>query len=292
MSEAAYTDMQMDAVRWWYGCGVTGRMVDTKAEEKREAQVRSAWKSDQGLARENNEDAVLVDEAKGIFLLADGMGGAPGGEVASLLAVTAAAELLARELPGSQSGMAGRLLAEALAAANSAVAKRALGDPSLAGMGTTLEIVLVQGAKAVVCHVGDSRVYNYREGVLRQITTDDNYAAVLAGRGYASEQIPRAYRHLLTQVVGLSDALVPEIHTIALQPEDLLLICSDGLTEVMEDSEISSFLALKPRELSCLAEALIATAIGKGGPDNISVLVVEPIEVAAGAPFLLPPPQA
>src|ERR1043166_3293030 len=122
--------------------------------------VRSTWISDRGLVRENNEDFVLADEENGIFLLADGMGGGPGGEVASNLAVTTAHETLMRLLGDHGSDRErGRLLADALAAAHSAVLRRALAEPALAGMGTTLEMVVVRGEKVSICHLGDSRIY-------------------------------------------------------------------------------------------------------------------------------------
>jgi PPM family protein phosphatase len=255
--------------------------------------VRSAWKSDPGLVRENNEDAVRVDEANGIFLLADGMGGGPGGEVASELAVTAAYHSLVRDLAGRETGEIGRLLAEALGAAHSAIAKRVLGDPSLEGMGTTLEIVFAQDAKAVICHVGDSRVYMFRRRALRRVTTDDNYAAVLAESGtIPADRIPSAYRHVLTQAVGVSEELVPEIHDLRLEPGDLLLICSDGLTEALSDEEIGALIWQNRAELAALTEALVAAANVKGGPDNVSVVVVEPIPAAAAETLLLLSPPA
>ncbi len=251
--------------------------------------MRSAWKSDAGLVRENNEDAVRVDEAQGIFILADGMGGGPGGEVASELAVTIAFESIMGHLPDLESTGTGRILAEALAEAHSTIAKRAHDTPSLDGMGTTLEIMFIRGAEAVICHVGDSRVYLFRRGALRQVTTDDNYAAVLARRGNISaERIPSAYRHILTQAVGVSQELVPEIHTLGLEPGDLFLICSDGLTEALDDEEIETLMGQYRTDLSDLAEAFVAAANAKGGPDNISVVVVEPLPAAAAETLVLP----
>ncbi|HJV64881.1 MAG TPA: protein phosphatase 2C domain-containing protein [Geomonas sp.] len=252
--------------------------------------MRSTSKSDRGLVRENNEDFLLADEAKGIFLLADGMGGGPAGEVASELAVRAAHELLAG-VPAGQANLDHlRLLAEALAAAHSAVAKKALAEPSLEGMGTTLDMVLVDGALAFTCHVGDSRIYLFRAGELRQLTKDDNYAAVLAElEKVPAEEIATGYRHILTQVVGISDELVPEIRRIELKPADLLLMCSDGLTGVLSNAEIGTVMGSGWRELSEAADTLVAAANGKGGPDNVSVLIVEPVPaVATGSLPMLP----
>jgi PPM family protein phosphatase len=251
--------------------------------------MRSAFRTDQGVVRENNEDFVLADEANGIFILADGMGGGPAGEVASELAATTSHDLLLRELAGRHGEVTGRLLADALAAAHSAVAKRALKDLSLTGMGTTLEIVVVRGAEAVVCHVGDSRIYLYRQGTLRQLTNDDNYAAVYArAQNIPPERVPSGYRHILTQAVGVSDELIPEVLTVAFKPEDLLLICSDGLNAALSDREIRQIVAEKGRDLDAAVEGLVTAANDKGAPDNVSVLLVEPLSTAAAEPLLLP----
>lgn len=251
--------------------------------------MRAAWKSDQGLVRENNEDFVLADEENGIFMLADGMGGGPAGEVASELAVTAAHELLLKELPGTQYADPRRLLAEALAAAHSAVAKRALAEPNLHGMGTTLEMVLVRDSEAVACHVGDSRIYKFRQGTLRRITTDDNYAAMLAEVGdLPLEEIPSAYSHLLTQAVGVSEQLVPELHILELKPGDLILICSDGLTGSISDKEIQALIEEKKGELQKITEALVAAANERGGMDNVSVLLLEAVPAVAAGTLPVP----
>ncbi|HJV33495.1 PP2C family protein-serine/threonine phosphatase [Geomonas sp.] len=244
--------------------------------------MRAAKRSDRGLVRENNEDFVLADQVTGLFLLADGMGGGPAGEVASELAVSAARGLLAGQRLVESPEDVPRLLAEGLAAAHSAVAKAALADPALEGMGTTLDLLLVRGLVASLCHVGDSRMYLFRRGELRPLTTDDNYAAVLAEvKKVPVEQIPPAYRHILTQVVGLSEELVPEIRQIELKPGDLLLMCSDGLTGALNDVEIEAIMGRTWRELDDLADALVAAANEKSGADNVSVVIVEPVPAVA-----------
>ena len=252
--------------------------------------MRSAFKSDPGMVRENNEDYVLADEVNGIFLLADGMGGEPAGEVASELAVRAAHELLVRQLRDAETAGTGRILAEALAAAHSAVARHALSDASRHGMGTTLEIVVVRGAKIALCHVGDSRVYLFRQGTLRQVTTDDNYAMLLAPSGRVAERVRLRFRHVLTQAVGGSDEPVPEIRDLDIEPGDLLLVSSDGLSEVLENEEIEALMGRMPPEPGAIVEALVTAANGRGGPDNISVVVIEPVPAASAEMVLLPSP--
>lgn len=239
--------------------------------------MKAAWKSDTGKVRENNEDSVLADAENGIFLLADGMGGQRGGEVASDLAVRTAYELLRQATGGADKGGMARLLADALAAAHSAVFRKGMTVPALAGMGTTLEMVVIKGAQAFVCHLGDSRVYLFRRESLRRITTDDNYAAYLMEYEHvAEEDLPPGAQHILTQAVGASDELVPEIHTLELEEGDIILLCSDGLTGMLADSDMENVLQRARDDLDKAAAALVAEANRRGGLDNISVVLAEP----------------
>jgi serine/threonine protein phosphatase PrpC len=241
--------------------------------------MRLAWKSDRGLVRENNEDFVLADEERGIFLLADGMGGGPGGEIASNLAAKTAHDALAsfmleqrpeEEIP--------RLMAEALAAAHSAVFKKTLADPSLSGMGTTLDMTVLRQGRVYICHVGDGRIYHFRRGKLRQITIDDNYFAVIAASGEIPlDQIPRSYRNILTQAVGPSKELIPEVRALEMEATDLILMCSDGLTGVVDDMEIQRIMEGSWTDLAAMANALVGAANRNGGPDNVSVCIIEPL---------------
>jgi PPM family protein phosphatase len=248
--------------------------------------MRSTCRTDQGRVRENNEDYLLADEVNGIFILADGMGGGPGGEIASELAVTVAYKTIVHQMAAPGANPA-RLLAEALAAAHSAVAKRALHEPSLHGMGTTLEMVLVSGIEAVTCHVGDSRIYKFAAGKLHQVTTDDNYAAMLLEVGdIPAEEIPVVYKHVLTQAVGVSDELVPEFRDLEFKPGELLLVCSDGLTGAIDDTEIEALLKEKGRDFEAITGTFVAIANERGGADNVSMILIEP--VPALAPGALP----
>jgi protein phosphatase len=241
--------------------------------------MRSAWRSDPGPIRENNEDRVLTDEKNGIFLLADGMGGGPGGEVASDLAVTTARDNLLNLLSSRamEEDIPG-LMAEALAASHSAVFKRTIADPSLEGMGTTLDMVVIRRDRLFVCHVGDSRIYLFRGGTLRQITSDDNYAAFLAeSEKIPPHFIPSGYRHILTQAVGPLAELIPEIQSLEIQVGDILLMCSDGLNEVLRDNEIEEIINRSRDDLDALAETLINASNNRGATDNVSVALIEPL---------------
>ena len=238
--------------------------------------MKAAWKSDIGKVRDNNEDNVLVDPPQGIFLLADGMGGASGGEIASALAAGAAYDFLRGRVDHADSSSLPKLLAEALASAHVAVYKESLNDPALAGMGTTLEIVVVKEQAAFICHLGDSRVYLMREGELRQITTDDNLAAYLVDIEHVPpENVPSAARHMLTQAVGSSESLVPEIHTVEAHEGDILVICSDGLTGMLADREIAEIVRSRRDYLDKAAADLVREANARGGFDNVSVVLVD-----------------
>lgn len=247
--------------------------------------MRAAWKSDIGKMRENNEDSVLVDPPRGIFLLADGMGGASGGEVASRLAVDTAYGFLRERVVRTESALLPELLSEALAVAHSAVYKGGLDDQALAGMGTTLEIVVIQEEKACICHLGDSRVYLLSGEEMRQITTDDNLAAYLVNEEHVPpEEIPPNARNILTQAVGSSETLIPELHAIELRAGDILLICSDGLTGMLADRKIAAIVTELRTDLDAAAAELIREVNERGGFDNVSVVLVDAISPTANQP--------
>ncbi|HEY6871595.1 MAG TPA: protein phosphatase 2C domain-containing protein [Geobacteraceae bacterium] len=243
--------------------------------------MRASWISDIGKIRENNEDTVFADTENGVFLLADGMGGASGGEIASSLAVRTAYDYLRGRLPRADRASVPRLLADTLASAHAALFKRSLAEPELSGMGTTLEIMAVRGEEAFICHVGDSRVYLMRDGELRQLTTDDNMASLLVKQEHLSpEAVPPQARHILTQAVGASESLVPEIRAIGMRHDDIIMICSDGLTGMLADREIADIIGTCRHDLDKTAAALVQRANTRGGFDNISLILVEPAPLA------------
>lgn len=247
--------------------------------------MRASWASDVGKIRENNEDRVLADPERGIFLLADGMGGGPGGEIASDLAVSAAYEFLRKKVAGADPPALPKLLAEALAAAHSAVFRRSLEDPALIGMGTTLEIVVVKDMEAFICHVGDSRIYLMGKREVTQLTTDDNMASwLMKVEHIPPRDIPPQARHVLTQAVGVSETIIPEFRTVELHEKEILIVCSDGLTGMLADREIANIVSECRSNLDRAAEALVAEANARGGVDNVSVLLVEAGPLAPPTP--------
>lgn len=220
-----------------------------------------------GRVRNNNEDAHWPETAgqgPGPFVLmvADGMGGAVAGEVASQLAVAEA-----------QAGDG--LPSERLAKANAEVFERSLAEPELAGMGTTLTLVeLGTDGVAHLAHVGDSRAYLWHDGEFQQITDDHTVVAeqLAAGRITEGDIANHPQRSMLTRVLGISSAIEVDTLDFKLDPGDRLLICSDGLTNMIDDQAVASLLGTgAPEEV---AWNLIEAANRAGGHDNITVIVV------------------
>jgi PPM family protein phosphatase len=235
--------------------------------------VRYIWASGshQGMIRSNNEDS-LFPEASGesegpkTLMVADGMGGAVGGEVASRLAVNAAASV---ELSP----------ADRVAAGNRAIREEVAREPALEGMGTTMTLVTVTPeGEAHFAHVGDSRAYLLRGSRLVQVTEDHTVAADLLARGQLTQEEATNHpqKHMLTRVVGLTRFLNVDEETIALQPGDRILLCSDGLVDMVSEPDILEALTGRTPEESTWE--LIDMANAAGGSDNISVIVIEALE--------------
>ena len=224
-----------------------------------------------GMVRQNNEDSLYPDtsgESHGpaTLVVADGMGGHVAGEVASRLAVNDAAsnELLA----------SGRV-----EAGNRAIREEVAREPGLEGMGTTMTLVsLGEDGSAAFAHVGDTRAYLYRTGELRQLTEDHTVAAeyVALGEISADEAASHPQRHILTRTLGLSRFVNIDEIQIALEPEDRILLCSDGLNEMVSDDAIAA--AMDGGTVDDVAWKLIEMANKAGGVDNITVIVVDALD--------------
>lgn len=225
-----------------------------------------------GLVRAGNEDALLCGE--GVYVVADGLGGHAAGEVASATAV----ERLTAFDAGGASGPdeLQRALAETVRAANRAVYDAAQAEPGKAGMGTTVTAGAVAQGCLVLAHVGDSRAYLHRASSLRQLTTDHTAAQQAVDGGYLTpeEAARRPERHMLARAVGLEpDVAVDAPPPLELQAGDRLLLCSDGLTEPVEDAAIATILDEHP-DPAVACDTLVQAALDGGGPDNVTVLVV------------------
>lgn len=233
--------------------------------------------SDPGRNRARNEDSFLVDAERGLLLVADGMGGHRGGEVASQLAVAAIGDYLRRSGAGGDAAAAapGDLLREAVEAAHRELLAAVARDGALAGMGTTVVGVLLDGGgPAAVVHVGDSRLYRLRDGRLELLTRDHTWVGeqVAAGRLSAEGARVHPLRNVVTRAVGCDPTVRPEAQETGVEPGDLLLLCSDGLTAMLSDDEIRSIL-MSSSEVGAACRELIEAANARGGVDNITAVV-------------------
>lgn len=238
--------------------------------------MRTAWKTDVGRLRKNNEDSILVDEKLSIFLLADGLGGHNAGEVASSMAVNEAYSFIKDKINGADDGGAiFTLLSGALLAAHDSIMNKAATDPGLWGMGTTLVEMVIRRGKAFICHVGDSRTYLFRDR-LTQITRDHTVAHYLLEQGLTPRENihPRQY-HILTQSVGAGERPAPDHNSVTLEQGNMLLLCSDGLTDMLNDADIEHILSRGRNNPTLLVDSLVNEANSRGGRDNISVVLVE-----------------
>jgi PPM family protein phosphatase len=229
--------------------------------------------TDPGRTRENNEDAWRVEDELSAAILADGMGGANCGEVGSALTLEGVVEYLRTP----EAGLSAEDLAkEAIRAANRKVQEAARRRTECDGMGSTVVLVLWRLPDVVIANVGDSRAYLQRNGELRQLSYDQNFANELrTSLGFSEERVrSMPNRHVLTMAIGTFEHVLVRTHLARLEPGDQLLLCSDGLHGPVDDPTIASILseAATPREK---VERLIACANGNGGPDNVTAVLIE-----------------
>jgi len=230
--------------------------------------------TDVGLARSGNEDSHL--RGRTVFAVADGLGGHQGGEVASAMAVEPLAALDGRAF--ADADQAAEALTAAIQAANQAILQRGRSDPELWGMGTTVTAAAAAHDRVLqLAHVGDSRAYLLRKGApLRQLTTDHTVVAEAVERGLLTRQQAAIHpqRGVVTRAVGLDpDVLVDLPEPLELEPGDQVLLCSDGLTEVVDDDQIAGVLA-EQVDGGDACGTLIAAANRAGGPDNVTVVLL------------------
>ena len=234
--------------------------------------------TDTGRARNNNEDSVAVDEAAGMVVLADGMGGYNAGEVASGMATSFIKAELGRWLTEASSNAADSDVRRAMDIcvdnANRAIFSAANSNPQYAGMGTTLVVGVFREGRLLVGHVGDSRAYRMREGRMSQITKDHSLLQeqIDAGLITMEQAAFSANKNLVTRAVGVEDTVLLENHMHDLLPGDLYLLCSDGLSDMLSDETVRELLH-RHDSLADAATALIAAANEAGGKDNISVIL-------------------
>lgn len=220
--------------------------------------------------RTTNEDSFLVDANRGLFVVADGMGGHNAGEVASSLAVKAIGEFLADGTPASLN-----VLDEALRLANDHILTVAGEKPDYTGMGTTVAVVYVRDGEAVYAHAGDSRVYLLHKGRLTQLTRDDSWvAAAMNGVSDDARELEQhPMRHVLTKVVGLRPELQPSVAECPFVAGDVLLLCSDGVHGAVSDEKLGQLIASR-KPIAAVAESVVREALAHGATDNVTAVVI------------------
>jgi len=260
------------------------------------ARYTAAALTDRGRKRASNEDAFGYSVEHGVYLVCDGMGGAAAGEIASSLAIEEVLGLLTQRLDASREPSAGNpsgaptipeLAREAVAAANHTIHSRGQRNPRLCGMGTTLVGLLTglsdEDARVWVLNVGDSRCYRLRKGHIEQLSHDHSLVdeQVRMGRMTRAEAARSPMRNVITRALGTQPSVTPDVFEIEVEPGDLFLLCSDGLTRHLTDDKLESILNAStlgsgsaPVPLEELCARLIEAANKGGGHDNITSLLV------------------
>jgi protein phosphatase len=248
------------------------------------------WKwaaaTDVGRVRAKNEDCYLADGEAGVFAVADGMGGHAAGEVASQLAVRVTDERLLGCSVEADEAEKAECLRSALLEANRAIREESRAHPARAGMGTTATTLVVEAnGNYAIGHVGDSRAYRLRDGLLERLTEDHTYVQQLVNRGRLTDEQARLHPRssLLTRALGTDDHVDVDLYRGSLCPGDRLLLCSDGLTGMLSDHQLAELMGSVP-DPDVLVDRLIRVANEAGGSDNITVVVVDALAEGTESP--------
>ncbi|MDD4882312.1 MAG: Stp1/IreP family PP2C-type Ser/Thr phosphatase [Gallionellaceae bacterium] len=247
--------------------------------------------SDTGMVRALNEDSIFTSVETGLAILADGMGGYSAGEVASAMVI----DTVSRELLVSLPRLRDRPLDEAtpdlhedieftVGRANAAIHQKSHNDPDCEGMGSTLVVAALLDGQITVGHVGDSRLYRFREGTLEQVTRDHSWLdeQLAMGAITVDQAMASRYKNIVTRGMGIEEDVDVEIHDYPLQDGDIYLLCSDGLSDMIEDAGIEKILLESGSDLDLTARRLIDEANENGGRDNVSVILIRSNAPAKG----------
>jgi len=245
--------------------------------------------TDPGMVRSNNEDSIAADPVIGLAVLADGMGGYNAGEVASGMATTLitteVAQILQRARPSDIDPTTNKVLAESLLLeqvlkANSSIFQAAQSQPQYAGMGTTLVVCLFYDNKMMVAHIGDSRLYMMRDGKFTQVTRDHSLLQEQLDAGLITPEqaLTAQHKNLVTRALGIDATVEPEIHEYETRTGDIYLLCSDGMSDMVEDEDIGMTLTMLGANLKLAAQQLVQMANDNGGRDNVSVILVRVVK--------------
>ncbi len=237
--------------------------------------------TDVGRARDHNEDFIAWDKKLGLVVLADGMGGHNAGEVASQMAVEGITKQMKHALKNIKKKSLDEnvvcLSMESISAANSKIFEAAALHPEYAGMGTTLVMALFHDDNATIAHVGDSRLYRLRKGTLEQLTVDHSLFQEMVQSGYISEgeATQSVNRNMITRALGINIDVEIDVQQQTLEMGDILLLCSDGLSDLVNERDIQMILQQTDRDLNEKSKQLVSKANENGGHDNISVIIID-----------------
>jgi protein phosphatase len=247
----------------------------------------AAARTDVGRKRQGNEDSLCVAPDLGLYVVADGMGGHAAGEVASRLAVDTIRECMQNYLGGADPAVPAQpvptgsreaaFLLRSIQIANRMIFDAAQGRREYRGMGTTLVSVLAVNDTVALAHVGDSRIYRIRDDRIVQLSRDHSVVQQQVDRGIisAEEAHESQYRHLITRALGLKESVDVDLTEEPVLPRDILLLCSDGLSDLLEDEEILAIVKEHADDLEKACQALVDRANFKGGDDNITTLLIQ-----------------
>ncbi len=240
--------------------------------------IKYAGLTDQGRVRTANEDNWAVDSEQGLFIVADGMGGEFAGALASKVVVATLPGLVRRyfgTMEGLPKNKARRRMAKAFATLSTQLRQQTDNEPGLEGMGSTAVCALVRDNQVLVAYMGDSRAYRLRAGWLKQLTKDHSLIQLLLDSGEITSEVAATHPACgrLTRNVGMEGEPLPQVRLLKLKPGDLLLLCTDGLTGMLDDRQIQSILNT-PAPLETQCQRLIDAANQSGGKDNITVLLL------------------
>jgi PPM family protein phosphatase len=249
-------------------------------------QLQTALLTDVGRVRDNNEDAVAEVPEIGLVVLADGMGGYNAGEIASGLAIATILDSVQRQWPQLRKGeidadsgytVEALCLRDAIELAHQTIHSVAQSQPQCAGMGTTVVVAAFFDDRIAVAHVGDSRLYRWRDGRLDQLTRDQFLDQGVIARGhYTREEASRLVRkNIVTRALGVEEAVQVDLLEEPVEPGDLFLLCSDGLSDMVDDDTIATLLQASGGSLEERAQQLVKAALAAGGRDNVSVVLVK-----------------
>ncbi len=244
--------------------------------------ARGTGASECSAARTENEDRILVDPQAGLYVVCDGMGGHAAGDVAAELAVRGMGRLINEHRVKLSAETSAeeilRALSEFVQSASKTIYAAGSKNPAQQGMGTTLSLVWFYGARAYLAHVGDSRIYLYRQGKLHQVSKDHTVISELVERGVlpAEAAVNHPMAHVLSRALGAQELVVPDVFSVEVVPGDRFLLCSDGVYGVLSDQQLA--LELGAERVEKVAETVVAEAVRHGASDNSSAVVAEIVD--------------